>query len=553
MWINFGFVVLVAVFFGLIATPKVPSWVPGSGFFSSFYPHLGLDLQGGTHLVYQADTSKLSGTEKSDAVEGVRDVIERRINAYGVAEPVIQTTRQGDNYRVIVELAGVTDVNEAIKLIGETPLLEFKETSGDSAQPTTEDANSIKTYNDVQLKLAESVLKQVIGGGDFNALAKQYSADNSNSQSGGILDFVKKGVYVPEFDAVLFDQLKDGETSQKLVTTPFGYHIVRRLESKTDSEGNLLVKAQHILFAVKTFDANNNINWVNTELSGKQLTRAQVIFDQQSTYPEVSLVFNSEGAMLFEQITERNLNKQVGIFLDGELISAPTVQTKISGGEAVITGNFNVDEAKLLARRLNAGALPVAIQLISQQTVGATLGKISLQQSLIAGLFGLLMVALFMIFYYRLPGLISVVALCVYALISMGIFEIIPVTLTLSGIAGFILSVGMAVDANVLIFERIKEELREGEPLTIAIERGFKRAWLSIRDSNVSSLITTFILFWFGSSIIKGFALTLGIGIMVSMFSAILVSHNLLQLVCRIPWLNNSWLYGVKTKAAEEK
>jgi protein-export membrane protein SecD len=265
-----------------------------------------------------------------------------------------------------------------------------------------------------------------------------------------------------------------------------------------------------------------------TELTGKYIAKSQVEFDANTGKPEISLEFNGDGAALFEKITERNVGKRLAIYLDGAPISAPVVQEAISGGQARISGNFTIEEAKTLVQRLNAGALPVPIKLINQQTIGASLGETSLAQSLRAGLIGLLAVALFMIGWYRWPGIISVVALLIYTLIVLAIFKLIPVTLTLAGIAGFILSIGMAVDANILIFERTKEELKTGKSLTGAVEEGFKRAWTSIRDSNISSLITCAILFWLGTSIIKGFALTLALGILVSMFSAITVTRTFL-------------------------
>jgi preprotein translocase subunit SecD len=245
----------------------------------------------------------------------------------------------------------------------------------------------------------------------------------------------------------------------------------------------------------------------------------------------VSLEFNDEGAKLFEEITARNVSKPVAIFLDGEPISVPTVNEKITGGKAVITGRFNLKESKDLVEKLNAGALPVPINLISQKTIGPSLGQKSIDQSLVAGLWGLLAVALLMILYYRLPGLVSVVALAIYGLVVAGLFRLLNVTLTLSGIAGFIMSIGMAVDANVLIFERLKEELRNGRAYSGALEEAFKRAWPSIRDSNVSTFLTCVILIWMGTSTMKGFALTLSIGVAVSMFSAITVSRSFMRVL----------------------
>ena len=387
-----------------------------AGYFNVFGKtpfHLGLDLQGGTHLVYEADTSSVTGGEK-DAMDSLRDVIERRVNLYGVSEPVVQTEKSGDSHRLVVELAGVFDIKEAIKLIGETPFLEFKE----------------------------------------------------------LPDSIKNAVTKPE------------EVSYE--------------------------------------------DFAPTNLTGKYVKRASVAFGQIGE-AQIFLEFTSEGANIFEEVTGKNVGFPLAVFLDGAVISAPIVQQKISGGSAQITGQFTLAEAKELVGRFNAGALPVPISLLSQQSVGASLGQDSLKRSLWAGIWGTLAVAIFMLFWYRLPGVVSVIALGVYSALTLLLFKTIPVTLSSAGMAGFILSIGMAIDANILIFERMKEELREGKDLDIALFEGFRRAWTSIRDSNVSSLITAFILYWFGTSLVKGFALTLGIGVLVSMFSAITVSRLLLK------------------------
>jgi preprotein translocase subunit SecD len=400
---------------------------------------LGLDLQGGTHLVYEGDLKDIPGDAQSDAMASVRDVIERRVNSFGVSEPVVQVS---GNNRIIVELPGVKDINEAIALIGQTPFLEFRE----------------ENPNPPEITPAES--------------------------------------------------------------------------------GEVSLDAQSLFSP--------------TGLSGKQFKRAVLEFDPRTNVPQISLQFDAEGTRLFSEITSRNVGKRVAILLDGEILSAPMVQTAITDGKAVITGQFSIPEAKELVTRLNSGALPVPIKLISQQNVGATLGLQSIQKSVSAGLIGFAMVALFMIIYYRLPGFLAVVALSVYTFLVLAIFKIFGVTLTLAGIAGFILSIGMAVDANVLIFERMKEELRKGKTLFQAVEDGFNRAWLSVRDSNFSSLITTFILAYFGTSIIRGFAITLAIGIIISMFTAITVTRTFLRLLVGHNLLVNHRLYGVKHMSEEK-
>jgi len=386
---------------------------------------LGLDLQGGTHLIYEANLSDIEEKERQDSMNGIRDVIERRVNIFGVTEPLVQINKVKDSYRLIVELPGVKDIHQAIDMIGETPYLEFKEERSQEE--------------------AEDILKR---------------------------------------------QEEGDEEAQKL--DPY---------------------------------------FKNTSLDGRYLKKSLLEFDQTTYEPHIGLEFNDEGAKIFGDITSKNVGKRVAIYLDGFPISIPVVQEPITGGRAQITGDFTIDEAKKLVQRLNAGALPVKIALISQQSIGASLGEDSLTRSLRAVLIGLIAVALFMIIYYRLPGVLAVMALAVYAILVLAIFKLIPVTLTLAGIAGFILSLGMAVDANVLIFERMKEELKSGRSRGGSISEGFKRAWPSIRDGNVSTLITAAILFWFGTSMIKGFALTLFIGVLVSMFTAIIITKTFLRLV----------------------
>jgi len=380
---------------------------------------LGLDLSGGTHLVYKADISELSPAQVEDSMESLRDVIERRINLFGVAETNVQTQEitisDIDEHRLVIDLPGVTDINQAVEMIGQTPLLEFK-----------------------------------------------------------------------------------------LVNKNAG----------TDAT------------AAETF--------ISTGLTGKFLEQATLTFTQSGQpgglagQPIVALQFNKEGADLFEKITTDNTGEVLAIFLDGSPISTPVIQTAISGGEATITGNFDAEEAKQLVGRLNSGALPVPIELISTQTVGATLGDSAVEAGIFAGIIGFLLLTAFFLFWYRLPGLIAIVALGFYSAIMFALFKIIPVTLTSAGIAGFIISLGIAVDGNVLIFERMKEELRGGRTTYDALKEGFSRAWLSIRDGNISSLITGVILFWFGSSLIQGFALTFVMGVVVSMISAVTITRLLL-------------------------
>jgi protein-export membrane protein SecD len=273
---------------------------------------------------------------------------------------------------------------------------------------------------------------------------------------------------------------------------------------------------------------NLDQQFVSTELTGKYLQKATLTFDTNNA-PTISLQFNDVGAKLFDQITKDNVGKAVAIYLDGALLEAPTVKEEIPNGQAVISGGFTPTEAKKIVGELNSGALPVPITLLSTQTIGAILGDNAINAGVRAAILGFILVALFLILLYRLPGLIAVLSLCIFIVIILALFKLMPVTLTAAGIAGFIISIGIAVDANVLIFERVKEELRSGHTISDAIKLGFSRAWFSIRDSNISNFITAIILFWFGTSLIQGFALTLGMGVIVSMFSAITITRIFLS------------------------
>ena len=543
-------IIVVALLAAYVDFPRNEIHIGRFALKNPFSVHLALDLQGGTELTYQADVSQLAAADQSDALGSVRDVIERRVNSFGVSEPVIETEHSGNSWRVIVDLPGVTDVNQAIKLIGETPLLEFKEQNDKATADASAQEQAVQQYNDDAQKRAQDVLQKVLApNADFSALAKQYSEDTGSKDNGGDLGFIKLDTVVPEFAAAV-KTLKVGDTTQSLVQSTFGYHIIKLVDQKTDSDGTVEYHVSHILIATKSVDQNALLasQYTSTGLSGKQLQRALVEFDQTTGAPTVSLQFNSDGAKLFADITKRNIGKQVAIFLDGQIISAPVVQQQITGGQAVISGSFTADDAKQLATRLNAGALPVPISLISQQNVGATLGQTSVERSIKAGIIGLLLVAVYMIIIYRLPGVLSVIALMLYTAIAFAAFKLIPVTLSLAGIAGFILSIGLAVDANVLIFERLKEELRKHHPLRDAIEKSFKHAWPSIRDANTSSLITTSILIIFGTSFIRGFAITLAIGVLTSLLTAVIVSMALLRMVSNEKLESFLWLFGVNQK-----
>jgi len=545
LWLWIVFVLLLTIAAGLFDAPHLDGDGAVARFFNSLDYRLGLDLKGGAHLVYQADISKISdATDRESAVEGVRDVIERRVNAFGVSEPIVQTAKSGDSYRVIVELAGVFDVNEAIKQIGKTPLLEFKERHPDANKPATvEEQKKIDEMNVSQREKAEKLLNDILKNpASFGEIAKEHSEDPGSRDNGGNLGFAKRGTFVPEFEKAVFDDLKAGELVRSLVETQFGWHIIQKISERGEGDARE-VESRHILIAKKTLnDVRPQVpEWNETGLSGKQLKRSSVQFDPNTGEPNVNLEFNDEGKDLFGEITKRNVGKPVAIFLDGEPISVPTVQQEITGGQAVITGRFSVKEAKELAQRLNAGALPVPISLVSQDTVGPSLGAVSLRKSLFAGLIGFGFVVVFMIGFYRIPGLLASAALVVYVILSLFVFQLANITLTLAGIVGFILSIGMAVDANVLIFERLKEEVQSGKSIEGAMTESFKRAWTSIRDSNISSLITCLLLMWFGTSMIRGFAVTLALGILVSMFTAITVTRQLMRATIRESWKNHTW------------
>jgi len=394
---------------------------------------------------------------------------------------------------------------------------------------------------DAKKKIEE--LKKQVTPQNFVDLAKANSTEPGAKDRGGDLGWFARGSMVKPFEDAAFALPKNGISS--VVETEFGYHLIWKSDERKIPEYHIA----RILIRTKSQQdyLKPQSPWKETSLTGKQLKRAFVDFNNPTNSPQIGLEFNDEGKKLFAAMTQANVGKPIAIFLDGQPISIPTVQQPILDGSAVITGQFTLQEAKLLAQRLTTGALPVPIALLSQQTIGPSLGAESMQKSLDSGLFGFLLVALFMLFFYRLPGVLAVVALIIYTSLSLSVFKIWPVTLSLAGIAGFILSIGMAVDANILIFERMKEELRAGKKLDSAVVEGFKRAWTSIRDSNVSSLITCIVLFSFSASLIKGFALTLAIGILVSMFSAIVTTRVFLKVVAGWRIAKNRWLFCAKT------
>lgn len=381
----------------------------------------GLDLEGGTSLILKADMSGKTALQKTAALSSAKEVIERRVNLYGVSEPIVQTLVAGNNdYRIIVELPGLTDINQVKNLIGTTAQLTFWE---------------------------------------------QVASSSANKAS-----------------------------------------------------------------------PSAQLGVVKTNLTGADIKQTSVSFDSNTGKPQVQLLFTTEGAKKFAEITKRNIGKPLAIVLDNQLIENPTVNQAILTGDAVISGGFTIQTANQLSTQLNAGALPVSLSILSSNIIAPTLGTSSLEKSLFAGILGFIIIVIFMTVLYGRLGVIASIALVLYTIFNLAIFKLSSltpygITLTLSGIAGFILSIGMAVDANILIFERMKEELRLGKSKETSIELGFSRAWTSIRDSNISTLITCFVLYSFGTGIVRGFALVLAIGVLVSMFSAIVVTRTFLRSV----------------------
>lgn len=523
-------------------------WLPPTLLDEPF--RLGLDLQGGTHLMYEADMSEIPEEDQLEALEGVRDVIERRVNAFGVSEPVVQTTSTGGNYRLVVELAGVLDVSQAISLIGETPVLEFKEPGEElDEDPTPEQLAQLDELNRQEREAAQAMLKRARAGEDFDALVLEASIDRRAQETRGIIENVVPDSYFGEYALTIQEKgVGAGQVYWNTLENEDGVSVFKYLNSSQMEDGTPAYTIQRILLPLSNiYDVVPDVEpWVNTQLSGKHLSRAGVEFDPNSGAPYVALTFDEEGGTLFAHLTEAHVGEPIAIFLDGAPISTPVVTQAIFGGRAIITGDFTLDEAKILAQRLNAGALPVPVELLSQQTVGPTLGFVSLQKSIAAALLGFVFVALYMLAAYRLPGLIAVVALVLFAFLNLAAYRIFGVTITLSGIAGFVLSLGIAVDANVLIIERFKEEYASGRDFGSSVDEAFARAWSSIRDGNLTTLIAAAVLYWFSSSFIRGFALTLSMGVILSMFTAITVSRVYLKSVLLWKAARKPFLFGVK-------
>ncbi|MDH5596769.1 MAG: protein translocase subunit SecD [Candidatus Peregrinibacteria bacterium] len=670
-------IIIATVFMSLVALPNsVKSQLPSdpvSKWIKKQKITLGLDLQGGTQLDYRIDLRNIEARNADedpsndvtirDIVEGVRATLERRVNGLGVSEPNIYTSDVAGEKHIIVELAGIKDVDEAKAIVGKTIQLEFKEPKTEedpeligkieaeakqtlqSALGSPENFDSLASgiqtsdgkvaYRSAKESFASSLpthYKNVLPGmqigqvhdsllensGDFmiseggqitqrtgflivkleaketrdkverteekvrashilisyvgaeranpevtrtkdeareeamNILeevkadpenfadfAKQYS-DGPTGANGGDLDFFEKGVMAPAFEESAFSMAVDQVS--ELVETSFGFHIIKVTDKQEAEETS--TSEEFYTFSEILYDTTPD-PWQATGLDGANFKYASATTDQFGS-PQVAIQFDNEGALKFEELTERLTGQRLAIFVGGELISAPTVNQKIVGGQAVITGIGNLQDALALATDLNTGAIDAPVLLSGQYTISASLGEDALSLSLYAGILGLIALAIFMLLYYRLMGVFAVIALMIYSVIIIFILKTTGIVMTLAGIAGIILSIGMAVDANILIFERSKEELAEGNSYIAAMHTGFERAWSSIRDSNVSSLITCVILWFFGNSIIRGFALMLGIGILVSMFTAITITRTLLQTLNGTRASKSKFLLGAK-------
>ena len=670
-------IIIATLLMGVVSLPdfvksKLPN-DPVSEWIRNQKITLGLDLQGGTQLDYRIDLRNAKARNEddddsndvslNDVIEGVRTTIERRVNNLGVSEPQIYLSNVAGEDHIIVELAGIKDIEEAKKVVGKTIQLEFKEPKteadptekeeiekevnetlqkvlapdadftkiGESIQTSDKKIEFIKDvekyeselpghYKDVFPNLTDGEVynKSVEGEGDFIVsadgqitkkdtlrmvqlvsktteekvetteervrashilisyagaerasegitrtkeeakqeaerileemntssvdfaeMAKQYS-DGPTGANGGDLDFFGRGQMTKAFEDTAFSMAVD-EISD-VVETEFGFHIIK-VTNKEEAE-ETVTEENFYTYNEIVFDTTPD-PWKPTGLDGSHFKYATVTYTQIGT-PQVNIMFDNEGADLFEELTGRLTNQRLAIFVGGELISAPNVNEKISGGSAVITGDFSLQRALQLANDLNTGAIDAPIILSGQYTISATLGDNALRVSLIAGVIGLIVLGLFMILYYRLLGIFAVLALLIYAIIIIFILRATPIVMTLAGIAGIILSIGMAVDANILIFERTKEELNEGKNFIAAVQTGFERAWTSIRDSNISSLITCVILWFFGNSIIRGFALMLGLGILVSMFTAITVTRTFIKTLTGTKMSKSKFLMGTK-------
>jgi preprotein translocase subunit SecD len=487
------------ILIGIILVIVIAVNFPGQNQFLGLDTHIreGLDLVGGIQIVLQADVPDNQSIDPNQ-MNAAGKIIESRVNALGLSEPLVQVSLPR---RIVVELPGFTNEADAEALIENTALLEFVE---------------VPTFLAVDTEVQTDYL---------SGLSTNTNPIVTGTPGTGVLT-PSPLILPPTLTLTPTVPTSTPAVSGVLLQTPTG--------TETPSTG--------IIYT--------------TLLTGADLTSARVGRDQSGKLG-VEFTLSDRGAALFGDYTSKNVGGYLAIVLDKKVISCPQIESAITSGNGIITGNFTIEEANQLAIYLSYGSLPIPFKKAISNNVGPTLGQDSLRRSLIAGAIGLIAVVLFMLLYYRLPGVLASLALGMYALTSLTIYRLIPVTFTLPGIAGFILSVGMAVDANVLIFERMKEELRGGRVLRDAVDTGFARAWTSIRDSNISTLITCAILVWFGgtfgASIVKGFAITLAIGVLVSMFTAIVVTRNLLHLVLdRMDFSTRHSWFGIQNETSSD-
>ena len=537
---------------------------------------LGLDLQGGSHLVYEAalrdsETGELMEVT-DDQMQSLVRTIERRINSSGLGEPIIQIL---GNNRLLVQLPGIRDPGRAKTLIGETARLEFKHrvidvdpipldqiTYSDISSITADDlrpsdSKLLSELTETELNeeavyipslvmdftgIGSEKFQQVVLGLQISMAISMDAANKGEMLPPDTLDLSVSGMEELRYQVSGDQILRIGTSTRYVIPLPAG-NTEMGSAITTDTAKQKLGPSPVANLQLKKGYMDEEIG-----LSGDDLENAYPSQHQSSGAPIVNIEFNEKGTKLFGKLTEDIYRKQqetgfrdqIAIILDGQQLIAPVVHTPITAGTAIIQGpDFTIERVKDLSLLLESGRLPIPIELIQERDVDAILGADSLRKSVIAGIVGLLLVLLFMTLYYRIPGLVASVALIIYAMIVLTIFKIIPVTLTLSGVAAAILSIGMAVDANILIFERMKDELRAGRTMLSSINIGFNRAWPAIRDGNVSTLITCAILYWFseqlGATIVQGFAVTLAIGVLISMFSAIVVSRTLMRVVALTP------------------
>ena len=532
-WISLVIIVLLALLALYIALPiEHPQWMASALFWQpsdlrSLELKQGLDLQGGLQVLLEADVPADQAVSR-DAIDAVRTIIEQRVNGLGVTEPVVQL--QGDR-RIIVELPGISKPEQAVATLKGTGLLEFVEAG------STPVARGVRIITDYGGTSASNALTTTQSFTPTVAAADVVTATGEATATAPITPTVAGETPITETQPITTAE----EVTASVPPTVAGETPITETQPITAAEEVTAsvpptVAGETPITETQPITPTADIPTItdrvfHTVMTGAGLKDAQVQFDNVGR-PYIGFELTDEGSVTFENFTGVNIGRFLCITMDKIVISCPEVRARISQ-RGVIEGGFDLTEARNLAVQMRYGALPVPLRVADVRTVGPTLGQDSVQKSITAGLIGISIVLLFMLIYYRLPGLLADCALLTYAVLNLAIFKLVPVTLTLPGIAGFLLSTGMAVDANILIFERMKEELRAGRPLPLAIEAGFSRAWTAIFDSNLSTIITCLILGWFGSNYgataVKGFAINLGLGVLVSMFTAVVATRTFMR------------------------